>query len=106
MRQVILNRSHAGTLQEVDVGDAITVQLEENPSTGYTWELSSCSETVLSRAQDSGAPAASVLPGAARIRTFRVVARSAGTALLELSLHRPWQSQQVAERFTVTIKVR
>lgn len=76
------------------VGDTLTVALNSNPSTGYSWKLGADDGTVLAAV---GEPQFSLgnktpVPGAGGTETFTFNAVAKGTMTLTLSYVRPWET--------------
>jgi len=77
------------------VGDSLCVILEENPSTGYTWEYTEAPEGVLefvdSRTFEEE-DADPKLIGAPVMRAWKFEAHEAGEVTLTYIYHRPWET--------------
>jgi inhibitor of cysteine peptidase len=90
------------------VGQTALIALQENPSTGYRWELSGSASRNLSLVDisDAGfARGASRLLGAPGTRRFKIVAREPGTALAVFDYARPWERVEPARHHVVTIEI-
>lgn len=90
-RSVIVTAANANSTVQLNAGDVLLVQLDGNPSTGYTWERV---EPLAGALQPLGEPEfvpAKNLPGAPGRITLRYLAAS-GSARLELVYHRPWET--------------
>lgn len=89
-------------------GDGLTVTLESNPTTGYSWQVVQLDQTVLSAdgepeyKQDSGSEG---VAGAGGTQTFRFKAMNSGKTSLELGYMRPWESVQPVETYTIQVEV-
>jgi inhibitor of cysteine peptidase len=71
------------------IADRVCIALEENPTTGYRWQLRSPTP-LLAPVGEEYAPAAGAGSGGGGIRTFVYEAVGAGTGRLELELRRAW----------------
>jgi predicted secreted protein/putative hemolysin len=76
------------------VGDTLTVQLNSNPSTGYSWKVISDNADIL---EQVGEPQFSLgdktpVPGAGGTETFTFLAKAKGTTTLTLLYSRPWET--------------
>lgn len=100
-----LQASDDGGRVELDQGQIVSVSLEGNPSTGYTWEVAEIDEQVLrqigepvftSESQNLGSPGAQVL-------RFRAVGE--GQTTLRLVYHRPWEEAEPERTFSVEVVV-
>jgi inhibitor of cysteine peptidase len=86
-------------------GDNLLVVLEENPSTGYTWEyeitntdvISLKNEKTINKAERPGAPAT-------KQWTFNVLGE--GCTMIEFKLHRSWEETQPVEEHYYAINVK
>lgn len=92
-------------------GQECTLQLRSNPTTGYGWVLLPAepervrllgSEFVRDASAADGPPRV----GVGGVERFRLEARQAGEATLHWVYRRPWQSDEVAQRFDLRISVR
>jgi inhibitor of cysteine peptidase len=92
-----LTESNSGSEVRVDAGDVIEVMLEENPSTGYTWELSPVPEMLQLTDDEYVAPETDRV-GAPGTRQFRFATVSAGAGILRFEYIRPFDESPVAER--------
>lgn len=106
MAEIVLGQADSGRRTEIAPGSRIIVQLPENPSTGYSWQLEPVmgdAVTLESNALQTTLSAAA--PGAGGSRAFVFLAQSPGTALLRLHLKRPWEAKAAAKTFEVTVQV-
>ncbi len=91
-----------GRRLELHVGDSIEVQLPENPTTGWRWQVIAAAEPVCEKASQTFEPARADKPGAPGLLRceFRVVVP--GNARIELVSKRAWSSE-LAGRFTLEV---
>lgn len=91
------------TLQK---GQTLTVKLEANPTTGYTWEVVESDGAILRQVGETEYEAESDLIGAGGVETLRFEAVEAGDMELRLVYHRPWETGvEPLETFTVQVTV-
>jgi inhibitor of cysteine peptidase len=88
------------------VGGELTISLPANPSTGYSWVVSSINPALLNQIGDPEFSAESDLIGAAGTMTFHFEATAAGQDSLQLNYLRPWEDTEPLETYTVTVNVR
>ena len=90
----------------IKVGGRIIVELESNPSTGFTWEASALDTSVLKQLGPAEyKPAGSTpMPGSGGTQILRFEAAAPGTTTLTLIYHRPFETN-VPPAKTYTIKV-
>lgn len=90
--------------RQLAVGETLDIELEGNPSTGYTWELVQTGEPVLrqeapppvpSPAADANTPP---VVGAAQPMRWRFVGAQAGKTTLHLVYRRPWEKDEAPVR--------
>jgi inhibitor of cysteine peptidase len=97
-----------GTTQTLKVGEVMSISLESNPSTGYSWFAISTSTGILAQLGEPQyqPPSSSGTPmlGAAGTDTFFFQAVSAGMVTLTLEYKRAWEAN-IAPLTTFTITV-
>jgi inhibitor of cysteine peptidase len=99
MRQIIIGKTDNGKSFEVSQNDLISINLPENPTTGYLWQVSEVDNRVVKIQDSSGIGA-----GGMRILSFK--AESSGTTNIRLNLRRGWEPEQSAiEKFGLIIHV-
>ena len=107
MATITLTRAEHGKSIEAQVGDLITVSLNENPTTGFRWAIDESDDDVvaLSSSEYAVTPRSRVGRGGRRVVTFE--ARKTGTAAIHLKLWRAWEGEEsITQRFAVTLRVR
>jgi inhibitor of cysteine peptidase len=103
---VIYGVKDAGKSVTVAVGTRFTIELEENPTTGYKWSSPEFDEKVLAPTSDQYTPAEGAAIGGGGKRTFGFVARAAGRTAIRLAYRRPWERDVVPEAsFDMTVVV-
>ena len=102
---IITTNDNAKTVSAV-VRQGIQVQLRSNPSTGFTWLLTSTNGTSVAPTGDSTyVPDPGGATGSGGTLTIPLRAMQPGSTTLVFSYVRPWAPTDVAEAFTVTITV-
>ncbi len=96
MAEYIFGEKDNGALVQVRRGTRITIELNENPTTGYRWMISSIDETFLVPAGDDFVPPDQKSRGAGGLRRFFFRAKSAGSTALTLINKRAWQRDDQA----------
>lgn len=97
-----------GRAVDAALGDTITIRLEENASTGYSWREEHTAGLEL-LADRSLAPSPSpALVGAPGTREYVFKAASAGTQAVTAVYSRPWEqgANSGREEFSLTVEVR
>jgi inhibitor of cysteine peptidase len=107
MSEINIIGSDVGRSFTANVGDSVNVELEENLSTGYSWESATSSSLILSLTETKHDQPPQSAAGAPGMRSFRFVATSRGAATIDLKLRRPWDPPGVAaQTFSVHVEVR
>ncbi len=102
-----LTAANANQSIEAKVGDTLVVELEGNPTTGFTWEATELDQAVLEQVGEPEFNAESDLLGAPGVISLRFKATGPGQTLLKLVYHQPWeQDVPPEETFEVTIAVK
>ena len=105
MSEIVVRQLNLRRPVDVHQGDIIVLELEENPLTGYSWDLADVPAFV-TVAESSYEPATPPDLVALRVRRFRILATATGEGTIEGHLRRPWDLANVAERFSVPLSVR
>ncbi len=94
---------------DLNIGQALTLTLPSNPSTGYRWQLQDGASTILGVLSPEvySSNASDDMVGSAGQSTWRFRAKSAGEGHLLLVYQQPWAPGDTpAQRFDCTISVR
>ena len=95
-----------GNQVTLENGQVLTVKLEGNPTTGYTWEMLEPEGAILRQVGEPEFNADSELLGSPGTLTLRFEAVEAGQMELRLVYHRPWETGvEALETFTVEVTV-
>jgi inhibitor of cysteine peptidase len=107
MAEIIIERRDNGKAFEVSEGDLIGIRLQENPSTGYSWDMGEIDSPVVELLQSDYAPAKNVRQvGGSGVRVYQFRAKSSGSERIHLKLRRPWDPEdKAAERFEINLSV-
>ena len=106
MTEVIIDESYNGRQIEVVYNSRVILQLPENPSTGYRWELKPLNDETLKLQGDTYQAPNTITMGAGGTRVFEFIAQSPGTVYLNLHLKKPWDSvSEATEVFEITVQV-
>ena len=102
---VSADESSSGKQVSIAVGGTITVTLDSNATTGYSWELKEISDTAVLEKTDNKyeAPTSGLIgAGGKEVWTFKVLA--AGTTTLSMEYSQPWVGgQKAAKNFALTV---
>jgi len=101
-----LTEADSGKRITVKSGDVITLTLESNPTTGYSWQVIGINNAILMQVGEVEYESdGRNIPGAGGVEAFRFEAIGNGDAMLELGYMRPWESIQPLETFTMQVVV-
>jgi inhibitor of cysteine peptidase len=104
--ECVFSEKDNGAQVEVQRGAKITIELTENPTTGYRWMISSIDEVFLERQGDEFLPPDQPTPGAGGLRKFFFRAKGAGSTALILISKRAWQrDDQAVGTFKLVIRI-
>jgi inhibitor of cysteine peptidase len=102
----VFSEKDNGAFVEVSRGSKVTVELEENPTTGYRWTVNSIDEVFLVPEGDAFLTGAQMGLGAGGVRRFFFRAKGTGCTSLSLINKRPWQSDhEPAGSFKLAIQI-
>jgi inhibitor of cysteine peptidase len=104
---LVLGAKDEGRQIELQTGETLTINLEGNPTTGYTWELVESKGAIMRQIGEAEFKADSDLVGAGGMQTLRFEAVTEGQMELTLVYHRPWETGvEPLETFTVQVTVK
>jgi inhibitor of cysteine peptidase len=106
MAEVVISQADQGNTVEVQQGDLIVIQIDENPTTGYRWELGSYGQQVVEFVDSDYQSPTGAGMGGGGTRSFRFRASTAGRSTIQLRLRRSWEPEDAfLETFDVNISV-
>lgn len=104
-----VNEADDGGQAELEMGQILVVTLESNPSTGYHWEISKITNSLLVQlGEPEFKPADTTempMVGTGGWEIFRFKAVRAGQTTLELVYHRSWEDAEPLKNFTIQVNV-
>ena len=104
---LVLEAKDEGRQIELQKGQILTINLEGNPTTGYTWELVESEDAIVRQVGEAEFKADSDLVGAGGVQTLRFEAVREGQMELTLVYHRPWETDvEPLETFAVQVTVK
>lgn len=96
MADFILSEKDNGALVPVPRGSKVTIELEENPTTGYRWIVNGIDEIFLVPEGDAFLTGDQMGLGAVGVRRFFFRAKGTGCTSLSLINKRVWESDSEA----------
>lgn len=101
-----LSVEHNGQAVSIRRGEAFTVTLAGNPTTGYQWTTLPVEGVEVSHEYHSSAPPGSKICGAGGAYVFTVKTNGESKSfVLEAHYKRSWEKNPPAETFTVTVNL-
>lgn len=94
-----------GRTAHVTAGGVLEIHLDENPTTGYSWEIATLDEEILGdggRVYFANQPA---LTGSGGEVQWLFRALKPGTTTLRLQYRRPWEKDKPAQTYEITVVV-
>lgn len=102
-----LTKVDDGQTVELKAGDTLIIELQGNPSTGFSWELFHTDETILRLVGEPEFTQQGNMLGSGGTFTFTFEAVDPGETSLVLVYHRPWEVDTAPEdTFELTVQVR
>jgi predicted secreted protein len=99
-----LGETANGSEVTLNVGQAFTLTLPENRTTGYGWQVSNNGAPACKLADDS-VERGSKLIGSPGVHRWRFVAEKPGGSTIELHLVRPWEADKVKRSLSFRVSV-
>jgi inhibitor of cysteine peptidase len=107
MPEIVITQNDQKRIVEASQGDTIVFRLEENPTTGYEWEVGTIKGSILELIDSKYLESPGILMGRGGMRVMRYLARSIGNQEFHLRLRRSWDPRNEAlNRLDVTVQVR
>jgi inhibitor of cysteine peptidase len=105
MSEITLSNADNGKTLTLKPGQTLTLQLTENPTTGYRWSIAPFNDQLLKLTDDRFDLPNSSAMGSGGKRVFTFQATRSGQINLNLNQKREWEDSAV-ESFNLTIEVR
>jgi inhibitor of cysteine peptidase len=104
--EYVFDEKDDGAQVQVPRGAKVTIDLKENPTTGYRWTISSIDHAFLVVDGDEFLPPGQKSPGAGGQRRFFFRAKAEGSTALSLVNKRAWEHDDKAvSTFNLTIYI-
>ncbi len=103
MATLTLTKADDGRSVRMGGADEIVLQLPENPTTGYRWQIERI-DRALELTADTYQASPTVRIGSGGVREFRFRRVAPGDARLELKHWQEWEGDRsISERFAITV---
>jgi inhibitor of cysteine peptidase len=86
-------------------GDVLIVELAENPTTGFRWQVAAVDSGALRLRSDEFAPDPGAAPGSGGLRVLRWEAVNPGDIEVRLELRRAWETDAPRSAFTIRARI-
>jgi inhibitor of cysteine peptidase len=103
-----LTEANNGQPATIHVGGKVVVELQANPTTGYTWDVGEVDTNILKQVGQTEYNSSSTtpMPGQGGTQTLRFQAIAPGTTTLKLIYHRPFETNTPPiQTYTVQVTV-
>lgn len=104
-----LSGKDSGTRRTVHTGQKVMIRLDENPSTGYSWQffITPAKQTVITDIAENYAAPDTPLAGAGGIKEYSFTAAQKGSVTVTGYYFRPWEkpNEQTDQKVVYTIQV-
>lgn len=105
MSNILVTQGYDGATVSANVGDTLTIELPEIPSTGYRWSPDSTGATFLLFSGDEFQLGTQSAIGGGGTHTFRFSAQQSGTGQIRCILARPWEQGSPRDTFSIQVVV-
>ncbi len=108
IKNITVTEKENGSQLELKKGDLLTLKLESNPSTGYSWQISGNNGKLMELMGEptSEVPEGKLIPGGMAYEIFRFKAFASGTNVLDLHYKRIWEKgKEPLKTFRITVKI-
>jgi inhibitor of cysteine peptidase len=103
---LILCQSDNGKTFELSLGQSFLIQLNENPTTGYRWEVSKTDADLVKLTEDKYLQNFDSATGGGGVRIFTFTANSVGEDQIQLKHRRFWEKDELAiTDFTIKLRI-
>ena len=108
IKNITVTEKDNGSRFELNRGNVLTLRLESNPSTGYSWQIAENDGKVMELMGEPTyeTPERKLIVGGIEYRIYRFKALTRGTNVLELQYKRIWEKEkEPLKTFRITVKI-
>ena len=105
MAEIVVKEENDGCTVSANLGDSLTVELPENPTTGFRWAPTELDESIIARGTDELILGSKTVVGVGGIRVFRFRVKGLGRARLQFKLMRAWETSAPSKLFEIHVNV-
>lgn len=104
MAEITVRAGENGSTVTAAVGDVVKIELAENPTTGFRWQIASVNSSILRLQSDDFAPSGPPV-GSGGLHVFRWAAAGRGNTDVQLELKRSWETAPAKSTFAIRVSV-
>jgi inhibitor of cysteine peptidase len=105
MEEIVVSEKNNGGTLAAKVGDTLTVEVPENPTTGFRWAPANLDTSIVELRTDEFRPGGNTAVGAGGVRVFQFIVKAPGRTRLQLKLARAWEPGASSTLFEVSLDV-
>ena len=104
--QLTITEIDQGKTFRVRSGDVIVINLAENPTTGYRWEINTIDSNIIELQNSEFSPPKNTILGSGGERIYTFKTKATGIARLQFKEWRPWEGDRsIVKQFSVTLQI-
>jgi inhibitor of cysteine peptidase len=104
MAEFTVRAGEHGSTVTAAVGDVVKIELAENPTTGFRWQVAAVDSSVLRLQSDDFAPGGPAV-GSGGLHVFHWAAAGRGGTDVRLELKRSWEAGPAKSTFAIRVSV-
>jgi inhibitor of cysteine peptidase len=105
MAEIVVSEKNSGETLAAKVGDRLTVEVQENPTTGFQWAPAGVDANIVELRTNEFRPGSTTAIGAGGVRVFQFIIKAPGHTRVQLELARAWESGASSKIFAVSLDV-
>jgi len=105
MANLFITQKDHGKVFNLSVGEVLSIQLEENPTTGYQWSLDSLSNELFEIIKDEYYQNMNAMTGGGGVRKIQLKLKRRGEDIIHLTLRRVWEIENLINRLDIKILI-
>jgi inhibitor of cysteine peptidase len=103
---LVVTQEGNGKTIDLSVGQVFLIQLDENPTTGYRWDVCEIDPDLIERTEDQYSQNLGSETGGGGVRIFKFTAKKTGQSQIQLKHWRSWEGHKsTIGCFTIQLRV-
>jgi inhibitor of cysteine peptidase len=103
---LVVTQKDNGKTIDLSVGQDFLIQLDENPTTGYRWEVREIDTDLIDRTEDQYSQNLDSETGGGGVRIFKFTTKKTGQDRIQLKHWRTWEGEKSSIGcFTIQLRV-